>query len=58
MSNLQAKITAKEESILEAKSELKALKKEVKTTKDPKLTKWGVPMFLEDCVYVWPSHIS
>ena len=39
MSNLQAKITAKEESILEAKSELKALKKEVKTTKDPKLTK-------------------
>ena len=39
MSNLRAKIEAKEDSITETKGEIKALKREVKTTKDPKATK-------------------
>lgn len=40
MSNLRSKIEAKEDSITETKGEIKALKKEVKTTKDPKATKY------------------
>ena len=39
MSNLRAKIEAKEDAITETKGEIKALKREVKTTKDPKATK-------------------
>jgi DNA topoisomerase-1 len=39
MSNLRTKIEAKEDSITETKGEIKALKREVKTTKDPKATK-------------------
>lgn len=39
LSNLQAKVTAKEEAILEVKGEIKALKKEVKASKDPKVAK-------------------
>lgn len=40
MSNLREKIDAKEDAITETKHEIKALKKEVKTTKDSKATKW------------------
>ena len=39
MSNLRAKIEAKEDAITETKGEIKALKKEVRTTKDAKATK-------------------
>ncbi|XP_011404857.2 PREDICTED: DNA topoisomerase I, mitochondrial-like [Amphimedon queenslandica] len=39
MSNLQAKITAKEEAILDAKKEIKKMKKELKGTSDSKLQK-------------------
>ena len=39
MSNLRAKIEAKEDAITETKGEIKALKREVKSTKDPKTTK-------------------
>lgn len=39
MSNLQVKIQAKEDSIIEAKAEIKALKKESRSTKDSKVTR-------------------
>ena len=39
LSNLQAKVTAKEEAILEVKAEVKALRREAKASKDPKVTK-------------------
>ena len=41
MTNLRTKIEAKEDAITETKGEIKALKREVKTTKDPKATKWA-----------------
>ncbi len=40
MTNLQEKITTKEDTITETKAEIKALKKEVKMTKDSKATKY------------------
>jgi DNA topoisomerase-1 len=39
LSNLQAKVSAKEETILEVKAEVKALKKEAKASRDPKVVK-------------------
>lgn len=39
MGNLQEKIQAKEEAIVDMRAEIKALRREVKTTKDSKTTK-------------------
>ena len=39
MTNLQTKIEAKEDTITETKAEIKALKKEARSTKDAKTTK-------------------
>lgn len=39
MSNLQSKVQAKEEAIVDAQVELKALQKEARSTKDPKVVK-------------------
>ena len=43
LSNLQGKITAKEEAILEVRGEIKALKREARASKDPKVAKYVCP---------------